>query len=1015
MTQHKVIRNLSSFKHDFASLVQVLFLLFCSFQTDAQRFTGAEAITIDDGLSFRNVTAITQDSRGLMWFGTQQGICRYDGYRFVVFSNKPGAHFPFPADRVLDNSLFFMPDSFLLVIADHQLFRINIVDYAVENLSESLGINGIVNYIQVAEDGKVWLSWDDETDQFLGYSDQEQLIYVACVPKLRREFTSLAIDKKGNAWWSTVSKGIRTYTPEGNLLQEMVPDSFVWFGTKMFFNPLFFDRDDQLFIFPKSKNQIWTFNESSKTVNVFSTAINDRAYHFLQDSQGAYWFGTKRGLYRYHNGTWSDFSASLNSVLQFTELHGIFEDKANELWIATDNGILKMPIYKDLFDNYLLVPNHQWGNAIRGIFEDKDGSVYFKCEAGSEKGISKFNPSEKSIQKCSITSDFLADTLLLDRAKHFVVDTSENIAWTIADDLMKLHLDNLELEVVASLSGLCNSFSHNPFILLDGGDLLLGSTVGALSVYDVCSGKFKKIPSQKLSEYNEVDTECFLQSADGNIWVGTASKGLLKISLQGELIAHYDKETTPPLSNNHVLSIHQSNDGMLWAGTFGGGLNMLNGAGGAITVFNSNNGLANDNVTGILEDNSGNVWVSTYNGISVLKRENNLILNYYKEDGLTNNEFNYASQYKSSDGILWFGGVNGVNAIDPSVVSNNNNNKNPDLVLTAIETHGSSYQASFLESDVGRLVVQPSYNYFQFSWTLPNYFKTSKNNYYVWMDGLDKNWAYLGSSNSIRYNKLPPGNYTFKVKGADSKGVWGTNGFSIDVQIKPHFYQTWWFVYSIALLLMVAVYSMGRYRLQKLLEMERMRTRIASDLHDEVGSMLSGLAMQAELMEMNPKQNHASSLAYLRKTSREAVSKMRDLVWSIDSRRDLVKNLLDRMREYAEEVLPAKNIQYDFRLGELDLNQKLPSQTRQHLYFIFKEAVNNVVRHSNADHVEVVFGNFGDEFKLEICDNGNVPSEKFPATGLGISNIRMRANKLNAKLSIGVTDGFCILLSLPKF
>jgi signal transduction histidine kinase len=193
-----------------------------------------------------------------------------------------------------------------------------------------------------------------------------------------------------------------------------------------------------------------------------------------------------------------------------------------------------------------------------------------------------------------------------------------------------------------------------------------------------------------------------------------------------------------------------------------------------------------------------------------------------------------------------------------------------------------------------------------------------------------------------------------------------------------------------------------------------MRTRIASDLHDEVGSMLSGLAMQAELMEMNPQANHSQTLAYLRNTSREAVSKMRDLVWSIDSRRDLVKNLLDRMREYAEEILPAKGIEYRFQLGELDMDQKLPSETRQHLYFIFKEAVNNVARHSNADKVTVVFGNFADECRLEIRDNGCVESEQLPKSGLGISNIQMRAKKLQAKLSIASDNGFCILLRLRK-
>lgn len=1009
---HLTKNHLLSLKNVPASLWVLFIALFFPSVNFAQHQTKAEAITLEDELPFRNVTAITQDSRGLMWFGTQQGICRYDGYRFVVFSNKTGADFPFPADRVLDNGLIFLPDSFLLAIADYQLFKINIVDYKVENLSKRMGIDGNVSFIKMGKSGKVWLSWETDTTQNLGFTDLGELVRVARVPKIRREFTSLAIDQKGYAWWSTISKGIQQYTPEGQLLRQAVVDSFIWFGTKMFFTPLNLDKSDRLFVFPKTEKKVWTLDKNELTVTRFSGELDDLSYHFLEDNQGAYWFGTRKGLHRYRDGTWTDFTETLNSELQFTEIHTLFEDRSNMLWVATDNGLLKIPIFKELFDNYLLVPDKRWGNAMRGIFEDKSGNVFFKCEAGAAKGITRLNKISGKLEKCHIGGDFLTDTLLLDRAKHFVVDTSENIAWTIADNLMKLDLETFELEVVASLEGICNSFSHNPLTQLPGGDLLLGSTVEALAVFRHSTGSFEKIPARHLAAFKGLDTEIFLPCDDGTVWVGTASKGLLKINLAGQLLAQYSTASSPPLSNNHILSIHLAENGNIWIGTFGGGLNVLDEKSGEIKIVNSKTGLTNDNITGILEDEDENIWVSTYNGISVVKSKDWSILNYFEEDGLTNNEFNYTSQYKSSDGTLWFGGMNGVNAIDPSVVISDN--QNPALVLTAIETNGKTVENHFLESTSHQLLVKPSYNYFQFSWTLPNYFKPAKNNYYVWMEGLDDGWNYVGNSNSIRYNKLPPGGYIFKVKGADSKGVWGADELAVKVQVQPHFYQTWWFISAMAMLVLGIVYSLGRYRLQRLLEMERMRTRIASDLHDEVGSMLSGLAMQAELMEMNPQANHSQTLAYLRNTSREAVSKMRDLVWSIDSRRDLVKNLLDRMREYAEEILPAKGIEYRFQLGELDMDQKLPSETRQHLYFIFKEAVNNVARHSNADKVTVVFGNFADECRLEIRDNGCVESEQLPKSGLGISNIQMRAKKLQAKLSIASDNGFCILLRLRK-
>ncbi len=191
-----------------------------------------------------------------------------------------------------------------------------------------------------------------------------------------------------------------------------------------------------------------------------------------------------------------------------------------------------------------------------------------------------------------------------------------------------------------------------------------------------------------------------------------------------------------------------------------------------------------------------------------------------------------------------------------------------------------------------------------------------------------------------------------------------------------------------------------------------MRTRIASDLHDEVGSMLSGLSMQAELLEMTSTDKDNTTLQHIGDISRTAVSKMRDLVWSIDSRRDKVKNLLDRMREHADDLLQPREISCRFELGDLPLEKKLPVDMRQHLFLIFKEALNNVARHSKATEVKVRFGNFDGKLVLCIHDNGTSQKNEKIATGLGLSNMEMRAAKLGANLQVERHDGFSIRLSL---
>ncbi len=176
--------------------------------------------------------------------------------------------------------------------------------------------------------------------------------------------------------------------------------------------------------------------------------------------------------------------------------------------------------------------------------------------------------------------------------------------------------------------------------------------------------------------------------------------------------------------------------------------------------------------------------------------------------------------------------------------------------------------------------------------------------------------------------------------------------------------------------------------------------------------MLSGLSMQAELLEMSASEKDRPRIEHISDISRMAVSKMRDLVWSIDSRRDKVKNLLERMQEQATDLLQPHDISCHFELGELPLEKKLPVDIRQHLFLIFKEALTNITRHSHATEVAVRFGNFNGRFEMSIHDNGNSPQKVKVSTGLGLSNMEMRASKLGAKLAVNRSEGFTIMLTM---
>ncbi len=980
---------------------------------------------MEDGLAFRDVKAIAQDSRGLMWFGTTQGAERYDGRRFVKFGSDVQSDFPFPGDNISDENMLMVNDSCLWLLADEVLLELNLNTFKTTNLSAAAGLNGGVFTLRQGANGTIWIVTDDDREQqLLQYLGDNRFRQVATATHLRIPFNDVAIDTTGNIWWSTNAEGLRQFSPAGELLHEVKPDSIIWFGTKIYYTNISTDSRGRLFVFPKSKNEIWRYHPETGQHDVLIDNLSTKVYSHVEDSRGNIWFAMYNGLLRWSpSGEWTDFSATLHSSLQFTHIRHMYEDRTHLLWIATDNGLLRFPIGRDIFQNHLTVPGAEWGNAMRGIFADNEGQVYALCETG-QKGLHRMGNGQKKDSLLIPYDDYSSMAVTLSYAVNIVFDKNENAAWTVNDQLLKIDLDNLQCSVEESFDGIFNKVRRNPICLLRDGKILLGSELEKLILYDPKTRRHTNFFSENTNSLPSTNPLVILEDAHGLIWVGTSSEGLFCFNQKGELQARFTTQTEPALGKDHVLALHADKTGKLWVGTFGGGLNCLelpeelttfeNLSTLNIRVFTQQDGLSDNNVVSILEDEEGNIWTTTYNGLSCYRASEGVFRNFYEEDGLSNNEFNYASSFKDEQGGMWFGGMNGVNYFNPKGILQTE--PNPPLCLTVFTKYNSQTDSTITQvignQTIDRFIISPHDSWFQFGWALPNYFKPDKNHFYVWLEGLEEDWSYVGSTPFVRYNKLPPGDYVLHVKGSDSKGNWSSSELNIPIRVQPFFYQTWLF-YLVVLAMVGGIgFSISRVRYQRRLEMEKMRTRIASDLHDEVGSMLSGLSMQAELLELSVTETDRHRLHHISDISHSAVSKMRDLVWSIDSRRDKVKNLLDRMREQAADLLQPRDITCHFELGDLPLEKKLPVDMRQHLFLIFKEALNNVTRHSDATEVTVRFGNFGGRFELSIHDNGSQKEKFTPTTGMGLSNMEMRAEKLGATLEMINFTGFLVKLTM---
>ena len=987
----------------------------------SQNLPAVDAITIEDGLGFRDVKAIAQDMQGLMWVGTQQGLNRFDGYHFTYYNKGPLGDYPLPAEDFAQQGMVML-DTAIWYIANKRLYYLKVSTNEVVPVpvSDPEDATHALDLLQLhqGKKGKLWAVAESIEHQFLlEVKSRDQLISIANSKRSIRDFTHIGTDTEGNLFWTTIEHGIRQFNPSGELLWESKVDTFIWYENPMHFTPFFIDSRNRIFLFPKSKNEIWTLDISTGEKRVIKEGLDSPVYVTLEDHRGHIWFATKRKLIELNSDQeWTDYSEEINKPFDFTSINCLFEDQMQLLWVGTDNGIIKLPIQKQAFRNFLNIPKVEWGNTTRGFFENKAGEVFVMCERGAE-GLHKLDWQEELALPELTAANSKTKDFPFGFSNFFSYDAKRKGVWSANEQLVFLPEDSHELTHVPVKSGLLAGHSPNPLLLLDNGHLVLGHSLQELSVFDPDTEVYRKlIPAN--SSLSTDDQIKFLVEDRNTVWIGTKVSGVIQLSKAGQILNHYSTNSTPAISHNHILCLEQDENGVLWIGTFGGGLNRLDTTKQSIKIYTQKNNLADNNVVGILGFDQDYLWISTYNGLSCFHKPTETFQNFYQEDGLSHYEFNYASYFRDSQGRYYFGGMNGVTAFYPQAILGQA--PNPPLQLTHWSRFSQQSKQSvqddlrFFEKDT--LVIQPNVSYFQVNWTLPNYLKPDKNQYYTLLEGLEEDWTYIGNQPSIRYNRLPVGEYTLHIKGADSRGNWSSSQLSIPIHVKPYFYNTLWFFALCMIVITMIIFFIFQYRWQQLLKMERMRLQISSNLHDEVGSMLSGLAMQAEIMEMKAQPEDKAGLRYLTDISRQAVSKMRDLVWSIDTRRAKVKDLVERMQEHAEEMLIPKEISFQFHLNNLPTQKTLQIDTRQQLQLIFREAITNIVKHTDSSQVSIHLHDDNTAFTMSIQDNGSEAMLKWerPSSGLGIENMKMRAEKLGGTLRVTPSlEGTTVTLSMP--
>lgn len=935
----------------------------------------------DSGLSNVLVLSIAKDSKGNLWVGTQKGLNQYDGYTFVSIPQFRKSVINCLQYDTFRNRLWIGTDKglFFMDCETKSVYNCTPINkkYEVNNLLTSgkdVFVGFRLNYIlQIKEDftcrvlyrfvnmtlDKNKMTMDNHKHIILLFGENAKVV-------------SVDIEKKELKYFDIAFPHLSGFV-------------------KFFDNRIFLGYIDKGIIELNTKKTLPTYIQSLNNLRGDPECViqnKDKVYIVYRNPTNLYEIDTKSGIMK-------NIVDQDNGVLFNKLVFCMFIDNFNTLWVGTNKGLVKYTPDnpKPKFDRLLY--NERKPVSTREIIEDVNGDLYVATYAGFHKFDKKKNQwkNYNQILFDGKLSFFYQRTLLNSSSRYMFLGTDAN--YFVRFDKLR---QTFESDFVRNANLECWKIKSVLSMAMDMNGLVwLGTDKGLVSL-DTGSSEVK---CHKNDIYNiGLSYVRFIYMLPGKkqFWAG-CEEGLFLIDIEKGVLLHLDEYSNPALSENTVNCISMDNAGNTWIATTQSGINVLSNDYKSIYNISRKDGLSSNEVYNFLWEDSNKVWISTYNGLNFYNTTSKSLNNYYTTDGLTDNEFNQNSAFKGRNGKLYFGGINGITSFYPLKIEMP---QKPFNIFTSRITKFDNKTERIIDLNFGKnentIVINPGDNLLSLSFATNDYSNTEVNKFLYKIQGLNNEWTSLGEQNTLRLESLKPGEYDLYVKALKgSRGLASANTLIYHLSIKHVFYQTVWFYVFMSTILALIIYFYFYLRLKSMTQLERLRVKIASNLHDDVGSLLTRITMSTDNLanKLPPGNENKEKLKNVSELSREANIAMSDVLWAIDARNDLTSSMTDRMREHAEDMLMPKGIELEIDFSKVDQQQKLSPDFRQHLFLLFKEAINNIIKHSKANYVYIQYAQDKEHCQLVIRNNGAQNSIGQVVTGQGLKNIKMRAEQFS--------------------
>lgn len=980
-----------------------------------------KVFTDENGLPSNSVMTLERDRKGYLWVGTQDGAAYFNGHNWTVVNmpNRSVSNYVFDILPASDGSLWFATEG-------GGVHRLKDGAWQTFDTTKGLPSNSTRALLETKSIEGKSVYWVGTRDGLAKYENEE---------------------------WNKIDLGNETAkTRIRSLMKASDPnDQTVWVGT---YGGLAQIKNNNVTFFD-SKSGL----PSDVVFCTFETTIFG--------GKSVVMIGTDAGLAQLSDNVITRFDQnsgapqkSLRSILETVTTKGV-----HTLWVGTDSGGVWR--FENNHWTNLELKDGLPGNIVLSLLDAGigDGSIWVSAVGAGLARLERSNWISID-DKRGLPNKIIFSTL------ETKTKDGNSIYWFATFGGGLARFENGKWQVFDSKNGFIDDFVQSLYETKadDGSSIVWAGTERGVTRLE--KGVWKTYPPEQ-STLNTETWDFLTTTADdgtNTLWIAT-SRGLVQIDKNE--IKTFNSKNVLPDDRVRVILETRSNDGArtLWAGTYGGGLARFQN--GNWEIFNTNNGLPGNRILGLFEKKSSDgvrtLWVGTGGGIARLNLDssdekweivsnentpgllNNNILSFVEdklgriyaltnkgitrftpktpteddpshyrvytfttEDGLPSSECVSGSAYIDSKGRVFAGTVGGVAVLDPSTEIEDNTSDTLFIEKTFI-----GGQERLLKSNTK---LSHNENNLIFEYALMSNFRESFTRYRTQLVGLEDKPTEWTKEARREFNFIPNGSYTFKVWARDHAGNISAP-VEIPFAVRPPWWNTWW-AFAIYFLLTAGIVSLigfaiHRNRLNRLIEVERVRTRIATDLHDDIGASLSQISILSEVMEQKLKvQNGLDTkpLAKISETSRELMGSMSDIVWATNPLRDHLRDLIQRMRRFATDTLSSRDIEFVFFAPSAETDMKLDVDVRRQLYLIFKECINNIAKHSDCNEVEIEMKLESGFLTMRVKDKGKGFDVDSSNEGNGLSSMRSRAKSIGGEfeLSSSKENGSCVMLKVPR-